>query len=92
MKRAWCALALAFALIAVPAVAGEKSTTLKISGWQTNDCVDYTLTQIKKTKGVKAASGELGKKQVLVKYDDKETDLTKIEEAVSNSGFKVDKS
>ena len=71
------------------AFAGEKTETLKVSGWHCAGCAAKTETALKELKGVQSVSADKTKKLVTVTYDDSKLKRADLEKAVSDSGFEV---
>jgi copper chaperone CopZ len=84
----------AFALAAGlsgPALAAEKTETLKVSGWHCAGCSAKTEAALKEMKGVTAVAADKSKQQVKVTYDDAKVKHADLEKAIADSGFTVDK-
>ncbi len=90
MKHLIRGLALAAGL-ATAALAGEKTETLKVSGWHCAGCSAKTETALKELKGVQSALADKASKTVKVTYDDAQLKHADIEKTITDSGFSVDK-
>ena len=77
--------------LATAAFAGEKTETIKVSGWHCGGCAAKTETALKEVKGVQSVSSDKEKKEVVVKYDDAKVKHADLEKAIADSGFSVDK-
>jgi copper chaperone CopZ len=77
--------------IATAAFAGEKTETIKVSGWHCGGCAAKTETALKDVKGVQSVTSDKEKKEVVVKYDDAKVKRADLEKAIADSGFSVDK-
>lgn len=78
--------------LATAAFAGEKTETVKVSGWHCGGCAARTESALKDVKGVTTVSSDKAKKSVTVTYDDTKVKHADIEKAITDSGFSVDKS
>lgn len=67
------------------------SASMRVIGWHCQGCADKTLASIKGIEGVASAEVNLDKKELTVQFDAKKTDLTKIEAAIAELGYKVSK-
>jgi copper chaperone CopZ len=85
---AGCLLA---ASLAGAAFAGEKTETIKVSGWHCGGCAARTESELKDLKGVQSVTTDKVKKEVVVKYDDAKVKHADLEKAIADSGFAVDK-
>ena len=77
--------------VATAAFAGEKTETIKVSGWNCGGCAARTESALKDVKGVQSVSSDKEKKEVVVKYDDAKVKHADLEKAIADSGFSVDK-
>ncbi len=77
--------------LASAAFAGEKTETLKVSGWHCGGCAARTESALKDVKGVTTVASDKARKQVTVTYDDAKVKHADIEKAITESGFSVDK-
>ncbi len=75
--------------IATAAFAGEKTETIKVSGWHCGGCAAKTETALKDVKGVESVSADKAKKEVIVKYDDTKVKHADLEKAIADSGFTI---
>ena len=75
--------------IATAAFAGEKTETIKVSGWHCGGCAARTESALKDVKGVESVSSDKIKKEVVVKYDDAKVKHADLEKAIADSGFTV---
>jgi copper chaperone CopZ len=75
--------------IATAAFAGEKTETIKVSGWHCGGCAARTESALKDVKGVQSVSSDKEKKEVVVKYDDAKVKHADLEKAITDSGFAV---
>ncbi len=75
--------------IATAAFAGEKTETIKVSGWHCGGCAARTESALKDVKGVQSVSSDKMKKEVVVKYDDAMVKRADLEKAITDSGFAV---
>ena len=88
MKR----LAFAFALcFSAAAFAGQKTETIKVSGWKCDKCPPKTAAKVKEVKGVESATADRAKGEITVTYDDAKVKRADLENAVASSGFSVAK-
>ncbi len=78
-------------LLSATAFAGEATTTVKISGWHCSGCASDTAAAIKKIKGVKSATPDFEKSEVVVAYDDSQAKPADFEKAVKKTGYDVAK-
>ena len=77
--------------LATAAFAGEKTETIKVSGWHCGGCAARTESALKDVKGVESVSFDKAKKEVVVKYDDAKVKHADLEKAITDSGFTVAK-
>ena len=77
--------------LATAAFAGEKTETIKVSGWHCGGCAARTESALKDVKGVESVSSDKAKKEVVVKYDDAKVKHADLEKAITDSGFTVAK-
>lgn len=77
--------------LATAAFAGEKTETIKVSGWHCGGCAARTESALKDVKGVETVTSDKNKKEVVVKYDDSKVKRADLEKAISDSGFTVAK-
>ena len=91
MKSLIAAVALAAGL-STAAFAGQKTETLKVSGWHCAGCSAKTETALKELKGVQSVTADRANKTVKVTYDDAQVKRADLEKAVSEAGFTTDKS
>jgi copper chaperone CopZ len=77
--------------LATAAFAGEKTETIKVSGWHCGGCAARTESALKDVKGVQSVSSDKAKKEVVVKYDDAKVKRADLEKAIVDSGFEVAK-
>jgi copper chaperone CopZ len=77
--------------LATAAFAGEKTETIKVSGWHCGGCAARTESALKDVKGVQSVSSDKAKKEVVVKYDDAKVKRADLEKAIADSGFEVAK-
>ena len=77
--------------LATAALAGEKTETLKVSGWHCGGCAARTESALKDVKGVESVTADKAKKEVVVKYDDSKVKRADLEKAITDSGFAVAK-
>ena len=77
--------------LATAAFAGEKTETVKVSGWHCGGCAARTESALNDVKGVTRVSADKAKKSVTVTYDDTKVKHADIEKAITESGFSVDK-
>jgi copper chaperone CopZ len=75
--------------IATAAFAGEKTETIKVSGWHCGGCAARTESALKDVKGVQSVSSDKLKKEVVVKYDDAMVKRADLEKAIADSGYTV---
>ena len=88
MKR----LAFAFALcFSAAAFAGQKTDTIKVSGWKCDKCPPKTAAKVKEVPGVESATADRAKGELKVTYDDSKVKQADLEKAVASSGFSVGK-
>ena len=78
-------------LLSTAALAGQKTETLKVSGWHCAGCSAKTETALKGLKGVESATADKASKTVKVTYDDAQVKRQDLEKAIGDSGFTVDK-
>ena len=86
MKKLIVGLALA---LSTAAFAGEKTETIKVSGWHCGGCAARTESTLKDVKGVTTVVADKTKKVVTVTYDDAKVKHADLEKAISESGFSV---
>ncbi|MCA1826393.1 MAG: heavy-metal-associated domain-containing protein [Myxococcales bacterium] len=79
------------ASLSLGAFAGEKTETIKVSGWHCGGCAARTESALKDVKGVETVSADKAKKEVVVKYDDSKVKRADLEKAIADSGFAVAK-
>jgi len=75
--------------LATAAFAGEKTETIKVSGWHCGGCAARTESALKDVKGVQTVTADKTKKTVVVKYDDAIAKRADLEKAITESGFEV---
>ena len=78
--------------LATAAFAGEKTETLKVSGWHCGGCAARTESALKDVKGVTTVAADKAKHSVTVTYDDTKVKHDDLVKAIDESGFSVDKS
>jgi copper chaperone CopZ len=89
MKKAIVfAVALGFS---TAALAASKTETIKVSGWKCDKCPAKTAAKLQSVAGVKTASADREKGQVVVSYDDSKAKHADLEKAIADSGFSVAK-
>ncbi len=76
-------------LLSSGVLAVEKTTTLKISGWKSQDSMQKTVDAVSKVKGVKNTSANLAAKTLTVTYDDEFAKPAALKQAVASVHFKV---
>ena len=89
MKNVLFGLAILFSSTA--ALAEAKTDTIKVSGWHCENCPKKTEAKLKSVKGVKSATTNKEKGEVVVAYDDAQAKHADLEKAVADSGFSVEK-
>ena len=77
--------------LATAALAGEKTETIKVSGWHCGGCAARTESALKDVKGVQTVSADKKTNIVTVKYDDEKVKRADLEKAITDSGFTVEK-
>lgn len=77
--------------LATAAFAGEKTETIKVSGWHCGGCAARTESALKDVKGVQTVSADKKTNIVTVKYDDAKVKRADLEKAITDSGFTVEK-
>ena len=77
--------------LATAAFAGEKTETIKVSGWHCGGCAARTESALKEVKGVTAVASDKTKHEVKVTYDDSKVKRTDLEKAIADSGFSAEK-
>src|SRR5205814_8315597 len=83
-------IAFAFAAgLSTAAFAGQKTETLKVSGWHCAGCASKTEAALKDLKGVTTVAADKNKKEVTVTYDDTKVKHTDLEKAVADLGFVI---
>ena len=90
MKKLVTGFALALGL-STAALAGQKTETLKVSGWHCAGCSAKTETALMELKGVKSATADKANKTVKVTYDDAQVKRADLEKSISEAGFSTDK-
>ncbi len=90
MRKLLSGFAIAAAL-STAALAGQKTETVKVSGWHCSGCSAKTETALKEIKGVQSATADKATKTVKVTYDDAQVKRADIDKAITDSGFSVDK-
>jgi Cu+-exporting ATPase len=75
--------------LSTAAFAGEKTETIKVSGWHCGGCAARTESALKDVKGVTNVAADKAKKQVVVTYDDAKVKHADLEKAITDSGFSV---
>ena len=75
--------------VATAAFAGEKTETIKVSGWHCGGCAARTESALKDVKGVQSVTSDKEKKEVVVKYDDAKVKHADLEKAITDSGFAI---
>ena len=73
------------------ALAASKTETIKVSGWKCDKCPAKTAAKLQAVEGVKSASADREKGQVVVSYDDSKAKHADLEKAIADSGFAVAK-
>jgi mercuric ion binding protein len=92
VKRfAIAALSMLTLAVAAPSFAKETTTTVKVKGWHCAGCAGETEEALKEVKGVKKATADFDKKQVVVAYDDSKAKPSQIEAAITKAGYTVEK-
>lgn len=89
MKQAFPLLVLV-AVTASPVWAAPKTTLLSVPGMNCAACPVTVKLALTKTPGVTKAEVNLGKRQVLVSFDDTKTNTTLLMQATSNAGYPSD--
>ena len=77
--------------IATAAFAGEKTETIKVSGWHCGGCAARTESALKDVKGVSTVAADKTKKEVTVTYDDSKVRRSDLDKAIADSGFEAEK-
>ena len=88
MKKLIAGLVLA---LSTAAFAGEKTETIKVSGWHCGGCAARTEAALKDVKGVTAVATDKSKNEVKVTYDDAKVKHADLEKAIADSGFTPEK-
>src|SRR5438477_8398819 len=84
-------IAFAFAAgLSTAAFAGQKTETLKVSGWHCAGCAAKTEAALKDLKGVTAVAADKNKKEVKVTYDDAKAKHADLVKAISDSGYEAE--
>ncbi len=87
----WTVAALSSLLFALPALAKETTTTVKVKGWHCAGCAGETEAAVKHVKGVKTVKADFDKHTVVVAYDDSKTGAVQIDKAIAKAGYQVEK-
>ena len=90
MKKLFATFALALA-VSASAFAGEKTETIKVSGWHCGGCAARTEAALKDVKGVRAVASDKTKHEVRVTYDDVKVKRQDLDKAIADSGFSAEK-
>ncbi len=69
------------------ALAKDASTTLSVTGWHCGGCSSKTEAAFRKVKGVKKVEADADKNTVTVAYDDGQTTLKALQDAIKSVGF-----
>ena len=80
------------ASLSLGAFAGEKTDTIKVSGWHCGGCAARTESALKDVKGVTTVAADKARHSVTVTYDDTKVKHDDLVKAIDESGFSVDKS
>jgi copper chaperone CopZ len=86
MKKLIAGLVLA---LSTAAFAGEKTETIKVSGWHCGGCAARTESALKDVKGVQSVDADKTKKEVRVTYDDSKVKRADLVKAIADSGFEA---
>ena len=90
MRKLFATFALALA-VSASAFAGEKTETIKVSGWHCGGCAARTESALKDVKGVTTVASDKAKKSVTVTFDDTKVKRADLEKAIADSGFSAEK-
>jgi copper chaperone CopZ len=89
MKKTIAAIGFLFAASGAVAFAGEKTDTIKVTGWHCGGCADKTEAFLKKLDGVKGVNANKDRNEVKVTYDDAKVNHAQLEKAIADAGFTV---
>ncbi len=64
-------------------------TVLKIGGMHCAGCVNIIQNKLSETQGVEKCEVNLGSEKAVLEYDPEITDITKLENAIKSTGYKV---
>ena len=78
---------LAALLLSLAAQAAEQSLTLKVDGWHSKGDAYKTEAAVRAVQGVKSASADAAKKEIVVVYDDAAANAGSIQKAISEAGY-----
>ena len=76
-------------LLAGAALAAEQSVTLKIAGWHSKGDAYKAQSAVQAVKGVRTATPDLAKKELVVVFDDAAATQAQVEKAVTDAGYSI---
>jgi mercuric ion binding protein len=85
MKRLFASLALA--AVISPVWAATQTVTLSVPGMTCAACPITVTKALSKIEGVRKTDVNLGKREVIVTYDDAKTNVPALNEATKNAGY-----
>ena len=83
------AFMLVFALASLSVSAASKTVTIKVEGMTCNGCSSSVAKALKATEGVEDVQVSYEKGEAVIKYDDQKVTVAKLQEVITNTGFKV---
>ena len=83
------AFTLVLALASLSVSAASKTVTIKVEGMTCNGCSSSVTKALKATDGVEDVQVSYEKGEAVIKYDDRKVTVAKLQEVITNTGFKV---
>lgn len=83
------AFTIVLALASLTVSAASKTVTIKIEGMTCGGCTSSVTKALKATDGVEDVQVSLEKGEAMVKYDDQKVTVAKLQQVITDTGFKV---
>ena len=74
-------------LLALGAIAADQSLTLKVDGWHSKGDAYKTEQAVRQVKGVRSASSDPAKHEMVVVFDGAATSEAEVRKAISEAGY-----
>lgn len=83
------AFTLVLALASLSVSAASKTVTIKVEGMHCGGCSSSVTKALKATDGVEDVQVSYEKGEAIIKYDEQKVTVAKLQEVITNTGFKV---